>query len=150
MTPPPGIGLRAPGRALCARLAQFDYLYLSGISLAILAPADRTKLLALLRRCRANGGQVIFDNNYRPRLWQSREETQLAYREVLTCTDIAFLTLDDEALLWGTQPVEQVMARTQALGVGEIVIKRGADACLVFSVGESDLRYRRSRCRRSA
>lgn len=56
--------------ALCARLAQFDYLYLSGISLAILAPADRTKLLALLRRCRANGGQVIFDNNYRPRLWQ--------------------------------------------------------------------------------
>lgn len=121
--------------ALCARLAQFDYLYLSGISLAILAPADRTKLLALLRRCRANGGQVIFDNNYRPRLWQSREETQLAYREVLTCTDIAFLTLDDEALLWGTQPVEQVVARTQALGVGEIVIKRGADACLVFSVG---------------
>lgn len=42
--------------ALCARLAQFDYLYLSGISTAILAPADRTKLLALLRRCRANGG----------------------------------------------------------------------------------------------
>ena len=136
-TPPPGIGFAGPqADALCARLAQFDYLYLSGISLAILAPADRTKLLALLRRCRANGGQVIFDNNYRPRLWQSREETQLAYREVLACTDIAFLTLDDEALLWG-QPVEQVVARTQALGVGEIVIKRGADACLVFSVEES-------------
>ena len=32
MTPPPGIGLRAPAEALCARLAQFDYLYLSGIS----------------------------------------------------------------------------------------------------------------------
>ncbi len=31
---------------------RFDYLYLSGISTAILAPADRTKLLALLRRCR--------------------------------------------------------------------------------------------------
>ena len=118
---------------LCARLAQFDYLYLSGISLAILAPADRTKLLALLRRCRANGGQVIFDNNYRPRLWPSREETQQAYREVLACTDIAFLTLDDEELLWGGQPIERVVARTQALGVGEIVIKRGADACLVFS-----------------
>ncbi|ASC80623.1 2-dehydro-3-deoxygluconokinase [Serratia marcescens] len=120
--------------ALCARLAQFDYLYLSGISLAILAPADRTKLLALLRRCRANGGKVIFDNNYRPRLWPSREETQQAYREVLTCTDIAFLTLDDEELLWGAQPVEQIVTRTQALGVGEIVIKRGADACLVFNV----------------
>lgn len=53
---------------------------------------------------------------------------------MLACTDIAFLTLDDEELLWGSQPVEQVVARTQALGVGEIVIKRGADACLVFSM----------------
>ncbi len=125
--------------ALCERLAQFDYLYLSGISLAILAPADRMKLLALLRRCRANGGKVIFDNNYRPRLWQSREETQQVYREVLACTDIAFLTLDDEELLWGAQPIERVVARTQALGVGEIVIKRGAHACLVFSMAGEKL-----------
>lgn len=118
---------------LCEQLAHFDYLYLSGISVAILDAASRTKLLALLRQCRANGGKVIFDNNYRPRLWQNREETQQAYREVLACTDIAFLTLDDEDLLWGKQPVEQVVQRTQQLGVMEIVIKRGAEACLVFS-----------------
>ncbi|CAI1092953.1 2-dehydro-3-deoxygluconokinase [Serratia entomophila] len=118
---------------LCARLAQFDYLYLSGISVAILNPDSRARLLALLRQCRANGGKVIFDNNYRPRLWQSREETQRAYAEVLACTDIAFLTLDDEDLLWGRQPVEQIVSRTREFGVGEIVIKRGAEACLVFS-----------------
>ena len=82
---------------------------------------------------------MIFDNNYRPRLWQSREETQQAYREVLACTDIAFLTLDDEELLWGAQPIEQAVARTQALGVGEIVIKRGAHACLVFSMAGEKL-----------
>jgi 2-dehydro-3-deoxygluconokinase len=117
---------------LCAELAQFDYLYLSGISVAILNPASRTKLLKLLRQCRANGGKVIFDNNYRPRLWQSKEETQQAYRDVLTCTDIAFLTLDDEDLLWGHHPVEQVVSRTRGFGVAEIVIKRGAESCLVF------------------
>nr|VUD32656.1 ketodeoxygluconokinase [Raoultella sp. NCTC 9187] len=62
--------------AICEELATFDYLYLSGISLAILSPQSREKLLTLLCECRANGGQVIFDNNYRPRLWASKEETQ--------------------------------------------------------------------------
>ncbi len=121
--------------AICEKLATFDYLYLSGISLAILSPSSREKLFSLLRESRANGGQVIFDNNYRPRLWASQEETQQVYRQMLECTDIAFLTLDDEDALWGEQPVEEVISRTQAAGVKEIVIKRGAESCLV-AVGD--------------
>ena len=117
---------------ICQRLEKFDYLYLSGISLAILDSASRQRLLQLLRACRANGGKVIFDNNYRPRLWQSKQETQEAYRAMLACTDIAFLTLDDEDMLWGEKPLEQVIDRTQALGVSEIIIKRGADSCIVW------------------
>ena len=124
-------------QAICAELAQFDYLYLSGISLAILNAASREKLMALLTQCRANGCKVIFDNNYRPRLWASREETQQVYQQMLACTDIAFLTLDDEDLLWGEKPVEEVIQRTQAAGVREVVIKRGADSCLVAIQGES-------------
>ena len=122
--------------AICETLATFDYLYLSGISLAILSPSSREKLFTLLRECRANGGKVIFDNNYRPRLWASREETQQVYQQMLTCTDIAFLTLDDEDLLWGAKPVEEVIHRTQAAGVREVVIKRGAESCLVAIQGE--------------
>lgn len=126
-------------QAICAELAQFDYLYLSGISLAILNAVSREKLMALLTECRANGCKVIFDNNYRPRLWASREETQQVYQQMLACTDIAFLTLDDEDLLWGEKPVEEVIQRTQAAGVREVVIKRGADSCLVAIQGESTL-----------
>ncbi|HDT4050414.1 TPA: sugar kinase [Enterobacter bugandensis] len=123
--------------AICEELATFDYLYLSGISLAILSPTSREKLLSLLRECRANGGKVIFDNNYRPRLWASREETQQVYQQMLQCTDIAFLTLDDEDALWGEKPVEDVIARTHAAGVSEVVIKRGAESCLVAIAGEA-------------
>lgn len=123
--------------AICEALSTFDYLYLSGISLAILSPTSREKLLSLLRECRANGGKVIFDNNYRPRLWSSREETQQVYQQMLQCTDIAFLTLDDEDALWGAKPVEDVIARTQAAGVSEVVIKRGAESCLVAITGEA-------------
>ncbi|MCD1126438.1 sugar kinase [Jinshanibacter sp. LJY008] len=115
---------------ICQKLAHFDYIYLSGISVAILNPESRQKLIKLLKACRSNGGKVIFDNNYRPRLWQSREETQQVYHDVLCCTDIAFLTLDDEDALWGEEPYENVITRTQALGVSEIIIKRGADSCI--------------------
>ena len=55
---------------------------------------------------------------------------------MLTCTDIAFLTLDDEDALWGEKPVEDVVARTHAAGVNEVVIKRGAESCLVAIAGE--------------
>lgn len=125
--------------AICAELAQFDYLYLSGISLAILNSASREKLMALLEKARANGCRVIFDNNYRPRLWASKEETQKVYQQMLSHTDIAFLTLDDEDLLWGEKPAEEVIARTQAAGVQEVVIKRGAESCLVAIQGEATL-----------
>lgn len=125
--------------AICAQLAQYDYLYLSGISLAILPPASREKLMALLSACRQNGGKVIFDNNYRPRLWADKASAQQAYAEMLRHTDMAFLTLDDEHLLWGEQPLEAVIARTREAGVQEIAIKRGADSCLV-AIGDEPLR----------
>lgn len=117
----------ATGRALM----NYDYLYLSGISLAILPEESRAKLMTLLDACRAGGGKVIFDNNYRPRLWADRSRAQQAYRDMLARTDIAFLTLDDEHLLWGEQSLQEVITRTHGAGVSEIVIKRGADPCLV-------------------
>ena len=124
---------------ICQQLAHYDYLYLSGISLAILPAASRDKLMALLSACRQNGGKVIFDNNYRPRLWADKASAQQAYAEMLRHTDMAFLTLDDEDLLWGEQPLDAVIARTRAAGVQEIAIKRGADSCLV-AVGDEPLR----------
>lgn len=55
---------------------------------------------------------------------------------MLACTDIAFLTLDDEDALWGEKPVDEVIARTHAAGVQEVVVKRGADSCPVAIAGQ--------------
>ena len=117
--------------SICQQLQHVDWLYLSGISLAILPLADRASLLQQLALCRAKGVKIAFDNNFRPRLWESKEAAQQAYRAMLALTDIAFLTLDDEFSLWGDSQEAEVVARTQALGVGEIVIKRGAAPCLI-------------------
>jgi len=126
--------LEAPeaGKVL-VQLAASPMVYLSGISLAILAPADRELLIAALAQCRARGGRVVFDNNYRPRLWESAETAREVYRRVLANTDIALLTLDDEIALYGQESVQQVIERTRGYGVAEVVVKCGAAPCVVWA-----------------
>jgi 2-dehydro-3-deoxygluconokinase len=124
--------LEAPeaGKVL-VELAGARMVYLSGISLAILAPADRELLIAALAQCRAAGGSVVFDNNYRPRLWESVEVARTVYGRVLAHADIALLTLDDEVALYGPLDPRAVIERTRALGVREVVVKCGAAPCVI-------------------
>ena len=128
--------LEAPeaGKVL-VQLATARMVYLSGISLAILSPADRELLIAALAQCRAAGGSVVFDNNYRPRLWESADAAREVYGRVLAHADIALLTLDDEAALYGPTDAHAVIARTRALGVGEVVVKCGAAPAVVWHDG---------------
>ncbi|KUI97815.1 sugar kinase [Vibrio sp. MEBiC08052] len=116
---------------LAARLAQYGLIYLSGISLAILPVDCREILLESLRLCHQDGIAIAFDNNYRPTLWENAAEARHWYTQVLSITDYAFLTFDDETALWGDTQTSQTLARTQGLGVKEIVIKQGGDACIV-------------------
>ena len=132
--------LRAPGAgAVLLQLAAATVVYVSGISLAILTPGDRDVLLAALAQCRAAGGKVVFDNNYRPRLWSSIDEAAAVYRRVLDVTSIALLTLDDEVALYGATDAYGVVARTRSLGVAEVVVKCGAEPCVVWADGRLDV-----------
>lgn len=124
---------QAAAEAILTALGQCELIYLSGISLAILPPPSRQRLLDGLAAARARGARLVFDNNYRPRLWADREEARAAYAAILAQTDIALLTQDDEIALWGDESLAQCIARTQARGVAEIVIKRGAEPGLVVT-----------------
>jgi 2-dehydro-3-deoxygluconokinase len=121
--------------AVLLQLAGARMVCLSGISLAILAPADRELLIAALVQCRAAGGKVVFDNNYRPRLWESVDVAREVYARVLRHTSIALLTLDDEVALHGERDAEAVIGQARALGVAEVVVKCGAAPCLVWADG---------------
>jgi 2-dehydro-3-deoxygluconokinase len=57
---------------LLKRLSGFDYVCFSLVSVAILSPADRDKLFAVSDKLRTNGVKIVFDGNYRPKLWQRR------------------------------------------------------------------------------
>jgi len=124
----------AAAAPILAALPGYDVVYFSGITLAVLGEVGRERLLHALIETRRRGGQVVFDNNYRPRLWASVEAARAAYHKVLAEVDIALLTEDDECALFGYVDSEQVFAAYPA--VAEVVLKRGAEDCLMRCAGQ--------------
>ena len=103
-----------------------DALYLSGISLAILPQAGRERVLALMARMRARGAVVAFDNNFRPRLWDSVADARYWYGRAFAAATVALITADDHQALMGLPDLDAAVAAAQALPIAEIAIKRGA------------------------
>ncbi|WP_367849259.1 sugar kinase [Rhodoferax sp. WC2427] len=121
----------APETPLEQAADQIDALYLSGISLAILPTKGRERLLALMARLRARGATVVFDNNYRPRLWASRAEAHAWFDRAYALASIALVTADDEQALRGLPTLEAAVEAASALPCPEVAIKRGRDSTLV-------------------
>ncbi|GAB3524615.1 PfkB family carbohydrate kinase [Photobacterium alginatilyticum] len=113
---------------------RFDALYISGVSLAILAEEAKAVLITLLEKHKANGGMILFDNNFRPQLWTSKQ-AQYWYSQALPFADIALLTEQDEYAVWGKS---DIVKRCQDIGCPEVVIKRGCEPCKVVSGLQSD------------
>ena len=116
-----------------AEADSLDAFYTSGISLAILPPAGRERLFALMDRLRARGATVVFDNNYRPRLWASREEALANFDRAYALASIALITADDEQALRNLPTLQAAVDAAQGLPCAEVVVKRGRDATLVRS-----------------
>ena len=116
-------------------LGSVSMLYLSGITLAVLTEASLERLMAWLPTYRAAGGQVAFDNNFRPKLWRSLEEARGVYRAMYGMTDLALPTLEDEVALFGEMSVDDLIRKLSALGVNEIAVKQGEHGCRVFGPG---------------
>ena len=112
-----------------------DALYLSGISLAILPPSGRERALALMARMRAAGKVVAFDNNFRPRLWESLADARYWYGRAFAAASVALITADDHQALHGLPDLAAAVSAAQALPVAEIAIKRGALPTVVSSDG---------------
>jgi len=121
----------AEAEVMFEKLSAYQHIYLSGISLAICTEAARYRLFDFLTGYRAKGGEVIFDGNYRPRLWASPEVARDAYETMYRLADLVLPSDEDEALLFGPENPDQVVARLKSLGATEIVLKMGEGGCLI-------------------
>ena len=122
---------------LLAALGAYDLIYFSGITLGVLTPEARLRLLRALEAARAAGRWVAFDSNYRPALWPHAAAAREAMAAFLPVTSIALPTFDDERALYGDIDPAATAARYRSAGVAEVVVKRGAEGCLLLAEGKS-------------
>lgn len=120
-----------------AQLDTVDALYYSGISLAVLSPEARERLFGCVKRLRARGGRVIFDNNYRARLWpEGSEEACTWYKRAYEGADLALITLDDHQALCAIEDRDAAIRDACALPPPEVVLKCGGEPTLLRVAGQ--------------
>lgn len=110
--------------------AQFDYLYFSAISLAILDEPTRKVFLDGVNAYKHAGGKVIFDSNYRTVLWKN--VAQAWYTQAFQFADIILVTNDDHFAVFGDCSSAQLVTFYQAYAQALVVIKQGTDDTLVI------------------
>lgn len=112
-------------RVTIAALSDFDLVYLSGVTLAILPQDVRDAVYAWARAFRARGGLVAFDTNYRGVLWKDPLVARAETMKMWGCCDIALPSLSDETELFGDADEAAVLARLASAGAIRGSMKRG-------------------------
>jgi 2-dehydro-3-deoxygluconokinase len=113
-----------------AAAEQADLLIFSLISLAVLPPESRHRLIDLAERAVERGGRVAFDGNYRPTLWDDVDTARRAREAAIALCDFGLPTLDDECAIEGPTDAAEVAERWMRSGAKEVVVKLGSDGCL--------------------
>lgn len=122
---------------LRAALTGADIAYVSGITLAILSDADRARLFAALRDLRQRGGQIVFDPNLRPSLWDTPDGMCDAVMQAAGLSDTVLPSYEDEATWFGDADPAATARRYAAAGAGCVVVKNGADPMLTLVDGQT-------------
>jgi 2-dehydro-3-deoxygluconokinase len=117
--------------ALDRALDGADLIYFSGITMAILDPRSRGRLLKAIVRARDRGATVAFDPNVRPALWTSPEVMASALTAAATAADVALPTHSDEAPVFGDASPAATADRYLAIGAREVAVKNGPNAAVV-------------------
>lgn len=112
-----------------------DMFFFSGISLAVIEPLSRDLFWQRLQVIRAAGVKIVFDPNYRSRLWQDSKEAKIQFENALAMSDVTLPGLEDLSMLYGLKTAEQAMEFCQSYGPKEIIVKNGSKSVLTLESG---------------
>jgi 2-dehydro-3-deoxygluconokinase len=104
-------------------------LHLSAISQAISTSACDA-CFAAIDVARASGARIAYDTNLRLKLWPLARAKAIIH-ETLRMADWALPGHDDAKLLFGNDDPDRIVDACHGLGCGIVVLKLGAQGCLV-------------------
>ena len=102
-------------------LVEFDLIYFSAITLAIMSEEGRNNLYDILKVARKNGVKVAYDSNYREQLYDSKSSAKSLHVEALKYCDIYLPSQDDEKKLWGNISIDEIIKNASC---SEVIVKR--------------------------
>ena len=113
-------------------LDENDWVFVSGISLAILNDESKQALLDLLASLKAQGCSIAFDPNYRARMWQSKEHAITWLERAYQISSVVLPGLDDHHTLFGHTDIADIVEYCKQFAIDEVVIKAGGKGMQVF------------------
>jgi len=121
------------GAGLIEKLFSFDAILYSGITLAVLFPESRKRLLKLAGRMKAAGRLVAYDTNYREQLWREGDAPKIN-RIALNNATVALPSLEDlEGIFSKRETVAQWRLFLEEFSIPEVALKCGGESLDLFS-----------------
>lgn len=112
-----------------------DYFYFSGITVAILDSRSRQQLFGIAEKFRDQGKTVIFDPNYRERLWSGQNGVLKEYERAYRLCNILLSGIEDEQSLWGVSSTTSALEHLVTYGIDQIILTNGPNAISGYDDG---------------
>jgi len=119
-------------------VADLDFEALASARLLVIAcsalavsPA-REATLAALEAHKAAGGMSVLDIDWRPGFWAHEAEATHFYRVALGLADVVLANEPELTFAGGSTDPEESARRLLAMGVKQVVAKRGGEGCLYY------------------
>jgi len=112
--------------------------YFSGISIAILNKEDREKFWQMITGLKAQGIQIVFDSNYRSRLWDDEQDAVEQFNLAFQVSDIVFAGVEDFFLLYQIGSFNAVAELLKNYDINEVVIKNGSEGVISIDNGKEN------------
>ena len=122
-------------------LLEFDLVYITGISIAILPRKIQENLLHFFSEFKQKGGLIAFDSNYRKTLWKSKKAARIMIKKYWQIADIALPSLDDEKDIFDLNTQDDVVNNLKQLGVKFGALKRGSKGPYSLTDNSNSFKY---------
>lgn len=118
-----------------ANISQGDMFFFSGISLAVIEETAREQFWQKVKQLKLAGVTIVFDPNYRARLWNSEEQAKQAFQNAFSLSDIVLPGVEDFSVLYGIDSAQGVVDFCVSYDINEVVVKNGPESVITFSEG---------------